>query len=41
MGEMTISRVRGLQIVNGAQTTASIIAPRKLTRSTSAAWRSP
>ena len=29
MGEMTISRVRGLQIVNGAQTTASIHRAKK------------
>jgi hypothetical protein len=32
MGEMTISRVRGLQIVNGAQTTASIHRARKTDR---------
>lgn len=30
MGEMTISRIRGLQIVNGAQTTASIHRAKKL-----------
>jgi hypothetical protein len=30
MGEMTISRVRGLQIVNGAQTTASIHRAKKV-----------
>ena len=32
MGEMTISRIRGLQIVNGAQTTASIHRARKVDR---------
>lgn len=30
MGEMTISRIRGLQIVNGAQTTASIHRAKKV-----------
>jgi hypothetical protein len=32
MGEMTISRIRGLQIVNGAQTTASIHRAKKVDR---------
>lgn len=31
-GEMTISRIRGLQIVNGAQTTASLHRARKIDR---------